>query len=305
MRAHLPPAAGQRAHPLRRRHQRLPPLRRRRRPLHGRSESPARPRALPAQHGLCAGTDAPLPLRAHRRRRSAADPPASAHRSSRVPSGQHLVDTPRRVDAHVALLDEPPRARRSSRAAGLLAGASNCRDRAPLHGPIRYRAQPLHARTAFCARRRARHDRERQSVPLAKEKQTARPSPLRRQPSRRCGNASPDGRLRPRSHDDATCRARAESHTASLRNSGPRNLCAGSGGLPASRRKSRIRSHHPHRADAHLLVSRPVALVRVARPRRTPRNPVDLRVPQAGCPIHSAFFAQWVGVSVSTYGPNR
>ena len=143
----------------------------------------------------------------------------------------------------------------------------------------------------------------RQSIQSAKK--TARPSPLRRQPRRRCCNASSDGRLRPRSHADAARRALAESHPAALRNGSPRNLGAGACGLPASRRKARVRSHHPHRANAHLLVSRPVALVRVARTRRAPGHPVDLRVPQAGCPIHSALLAEWVGVSVSTYGPNR
>ena len=99
--------------------------------------------------------------------------------------------------------------------------------------------------------------------------------------------------------------ALAQSHSAALRNGSPRSLGAGACGLPASRRKARVRSHHPRRADAHLLVSRPVALVRAARTRRAPCNPHNLRVPQAGCPIHSALFAEWVGVIVSTYAPNR
>src|SRR5208283_2556435 len=77
-------------------------------------------------------------------------------------------------------------------------------------------------------------------------------------------------------------------------------------------------------ADAELLVSRPVALVRVARTRRAPGHPVLLRVAEdeqtrtgcpihrvlcngwdEGCPIHSALFAEWVGVSVTIFGPDR
>ena len=337
-RARLPPAAGQRAHPLRCGHRWLPSLRRGRRPLHGRSQAPARPHALPARNGLRAGADAPLPLRPHRRRHGASDPPQPTHRSARAASGQHLADALRRVDARRALLAQPHRARRGRSSAGLLAGAPDCRDRAALHGPIRHRAQPLHSRNGPGAGRRARNDSARQSVQSAKK--TARPSPLRRQPCRRCCNASPDGRLRPRRHVDAPRRPRAQSHSADLRNGSPRSLGAGACGLPASRRKARVRSHHPHRADAHLLVSRPVALVRAARSRRAPCNPHNLRVPQTGCPIHragcpihrarcdgwddgcpihralcdgwdekcpidSALFAEWVGVIVSTFGPDR
>ena len=122
--------------------------------------------------------------------------------------------------------------------------------------------------------------------PFNPQQKTARPSPLRRQPRRRCCNASADGRLRPGSHANAPRRALAKSHPAALRNGCPRNLCAGACGLPASRRPARVRGHHPRRANAYLLVSRPVALVRAARSRRAPCDPHDLRVPQAACPIH-------------------
>jgi len=113
------------------------------------------------------------PLRSHCRRRSAADPPQPASRSARVPSGQHLADALRRVDARRALLDQPPRAHRGRRSTGLLAGAPNCRNRAALHGPIRHRAQPLHSRNGPGAARRARHDSARQSVPSQREKDSA------------------------------------------------------------------------------------------------------------------------------------
>ncbi len=47
-----------------------------------------------------------------------------SNRSSRAPSGQHLADALRRMDARVALLAQPPRARRGRSSAGLLARAS-------------------------------------------------------------------------------------------------------------------------------------------------------------------------------------